>query len=375
MAKSKHHRKAENKRSVVKQMSLPGAEPGFFDLGDREECPLVRVYSFNQQEHNEHTFHTTESLFKHLDSHPQLIHWVDVSGYGNKNFFDRMSARFGLHELEVEDVVSQHQRPKIEENAGHLFSISRMKYTNQQGVFIDEQISIFVFEKLAISFQDYEEDCLQPVRERLKKPNSKLRDGDAFFLAYSLQDAIIDNYFPVIDNLADKLTELEDEVLNNPSKYLLNDLQDIKRLLIDLRKTIWPEKDKINELIRARYLLVKPEHEIYLRDTYDHCVQIMDLIETNKEIAHSIMDVYLNSINNKLSEVMKVLTVISSVFIPLTFIAGLYGMNFAAADKNGKTLPWNMPELYEPWGYITVLLVMLGIAIAQIIYFKRKKWL
>lgn len=375
MSKKKHRSRTVTKRPVIQQRTMPGAEPGFFDLGEREECPLVRVFSYNQTEYHENLFNSTETLFKYLDAETSLVHWVDVSGYGNKNFFSRMANRFGLHDLQIEDVVSQQQRPKVEEFDTHLFILSRMKYTNAERVFIDEQISLFVFENLVLSFQDYEEDCLQPVRDRLKKVNSRIRQNDAFFLAYSIQDAIIDNYFPLLDILSDALTELENEILANPGKEVLTEMQNIKRLLIDLRKSIWPEKDKMNELLRSHYRLVKPEYEIYLRDTYDHCVQIMDLIETNKEIAHSIMDVYLNSVNNKLSEVMKVLTVISSVFIPLTFIAGVYGMNFSAADKTGKELPFNMPELYHPWGYAAIMVLMLFIAIAQLLYFKRKKWL
>ncbi len=353
---------------------LPGAEPGVFSLSG-EECPLVGVFSYNTQTCEERKFGSTESLFKYLDENKHLQHWVDVAGYGNKNFFDNMGGYFNLHALQLEDVVAQYQRPKVEEFENHLFIISRMKYTNKDGVFIDEQISTFVFENAVLTFQDYEEDCLQPVRDRLRKENTRIRTGNPFFLAYSIQDAIIDNYFPVIDGMSAQLEALEDDVIKEPRKEAVYEIQGIKRQLIDLRKTIWPEKDKMNELIRTRYKFVLPEHEIYLRDTYDHCVQIMDLIETNKEISHSIMDMYLNTVNNKLSEVMKVLTVISSVFIPLTFIAGLYGMNFAAIDKQGNPLPYSMPELRHPWGYVAVLILMLIIGIAQIIFFKRKKWL
>ena len=373
MAKAKHQKQKRRIRTSKTAM-LPGAEPGVFSISG-EECPLLTVYSYNPQTYTEHKFGCTEHLFKYLDENKQLRHWIDISGYGNKSFFDNMGTYFGLHALQLEDVVAQYQRPKVEDFENHVFIISRMKYTNKEGVFIDEQISLFVFENCVLSFQDYEEDCLQPVRDRIKKENTRIRNGNSFFLAYSIQDAIIDNYFPLIDIMAERLEQLEDEVIKEPQKELVYELQSIKRQLIDLRKTIWPEKDKLNELLRTNYNFVLPEHEIYLRDTYDHCVQVMDLIETNKEIAHSIMDMYLNTVNNKLSEVMKVLTVISSVFIPLTFIAGLYGMNFASADKQGNPLPWSMPELYHPWGYIAVLVLMLIVAIAQIIFFKRKKWL
>jgi len=373
MAKQKLH-KRRPRRFRTENNRIPGAEPGFLTFSD-EVCPCVTLYSFNATEYKEHQYTSTAELCKFLEANTHLNHWIDTVGYGNKEFFDNLARFFGIHALELEDVVSLHQRPKVEEFENHLFIISRMKYINQQGVFVDEQISLFVFDKVVISFQDYEEDCLGPVRERLKKGNSKIRTENAFFLAYSIQDAIIDNYFPVIDELSNKLERLEEEVLINPRRMVLGEMQEIKRTLIDLRKSIWPEKDKMMEILRSNYKLVIKEHEIYLRDTYDHAVQIMDLIETNKEIAHSIMDIYLSSVNNKLSEVMKVLTVVSSVFIPLTFIVGIYGMNFSAEDKAGNPLPLNMPELYHPYGYAGVMLFMFTVAVAQIIYFKRKKWL
>lgn len=377
MHMAKFRRKKQKRRvreNKVQLKMLPGAEPGLYSI-DGEECPLVTVYSYSPETHEEKIFSKTEALFNYLKENKHLKHWINIVGVGNKNFYDNVAKFFGIHPLEMEDVVSLHQRPKVEEFDTHVFIVSRMKYNNKEGVFIDEQISFFVFDNVVLSFQDFEEDCLQPVRDRLKKPGTRIRNGTSFFLAYSIQDAIIDNYFPMIDGFASDLENLEEEVIKNPEKELVFQLQDIKRQLIDMRKTIWPEKDKMNELIRAKYKMVLPEHEIYLHDTYDHCVQIMDLIESNKEIAHSIMDLYMNTVNNKLSEVMKVLTVISSIFIPLTFIAGLYGMNFSATDRQGNPLPQNMPELYQPNAYIIVLGVMVLVAIIQIIYFKTKKWL
>lgn len=373
MAKLRRRKQKQRVRKDQLKM-LPGAEPGFYTITG-EECPLIHVHSYSPEAHQETTFSNTDHLFKYLSENKHLKHWIDIAGIGNKNFYDNMGKHFGLHALQMEDVVSKYQRPKVEEHDTHMFIISRMKYTNKEGEFIDEQISSFIFAETVLTFQDYEEDCLQPVRDRLKKKNTRVRNKTSFFLAYSIQDAIIDNYFPVLDELAGRLEELEEEVITNPQKEIVFELQSIKRQLIDLRKTIWPEKDKMNELIRAKYEVVLPEYEIYVRDTYDHAVQIMDLIESNKEITHSIMDLYLNTVNNKLSEVMKVLTVISSVFIPLTFIAGVYGMNFASTDKNGNTLPWSMPELYQPYSYLIVIGIMLIIAVAQIIFFKRKKWL
>lgn len=352
----------------------PGAEPGFYtSVG--EDCPPLHVYSYSPEEFLEETFSNAESLFKYLASNTNLKHWVNVERLGNKSFYDKVGKHFGLHALLMEDVVSKYQRPKVEEYENFMFIVSRMKYTNNDGEFIDEQISTFVFDNMVLTFQDYEEDCLQPVRDRLKKAGTRVRNKSTFFLAYSIQDAIIDNYFPVIDAMATRLEELEEEVIKNPNKEIVYELQNIKKQLIDLRKTIWPEKDKMNELIRSKYKMVLPEFEIYVRDTYDHCVHVMDLIESNKEITHSIMDMYLNTVNNRLSEVMKVLTVISSVFIPLTFIAGVYGMNFAGTDKKGNPLPLSMPELYQPYSYLIVIGVMFLIAVIQIIYFRRKKWL
>ncbi|HNQ61213.1 MAG TPA: magnesium/cobalt transporter CorA, partial [Bacteroidia bacterium] len=227
-----------------------------------------------------------------------------------------------------------------------------------------------------LTFQEHYEDVLEPVRVRLRQGKGLIRSSGAGYLAYALVDTVIDNYFPILERIGDQLDGLEEELLENPTRESLNQVLEIKRELISIRRAIWSERDKLNEILRSSLDFFTDQSKIYIRDTYDHTIQILDIVDSYKEVTASMMDVYHSSVSNKLNQVMKVLTIISTIFIPLTFIVGVYGMNFARVNPDdGNAMPLSMPELYSPYGYIFVWVIMVVIVILQVVFFFRKGWL
>ncbi len=346
-------------------------------VGDSTALPPSRSYIYNSESYDEGTIETVDQIANLVKNHPtNKVLWIDIEGKCSKHLADELGKIFNLHELEMEDMINLYQRPKVEEYNNHLFMISRMLYYNKTTQNLtNEQVSYFVYENVLLTIQEEDEDAFEPVREKLRKSKTNIRSGNAMQLAYFLMDAIVDNYYPMLEEIGDRLDSLESQLLKSPDKSLLPQIQDIKREVFFLRKAIWAERDKINELIRFDHHYFDDKLKLYLRDTYDHCIQIIDIIESHKEISYSLADVYLSSQNIKMSEVMKVLTVISSIFIPLTFIAGVYGMNFSHIDEEGKIAPYNMPELYQDNGYMFVMVGMFIIAMAEVIYFRYKRWI
>ncbi|MEN9219150.1 MAG: magnesium/cobalt transporter CorA, partial [Gloeomargarita sp. DG_2_bins_126] len=279
---------------------------------------------------------------------------------------------FCLHPLTLEDVVNVPQRPKVEQYADHIVLITRMVMPKAADAgFETEQVSFILGAAgyLLTVQEEAEQDTFASVRERIRTGKGMIRNYGADYLAYALLDTIVDGFFPVLEMYGERLEELEDEVVVNPTRATLAKIHQLKRDLLSLRRLIWPLRDAVNVLIRDAEDFFGAEVRVYLRDCYDHTVQVMDIVETYREVASGLMDVYLSAIGNKMNEIMKFLTVISTIFIPLTFIAGVYGMNFDP-DKS----PWNMPELDWYWGYPFALGLMLVIAIALIIFFKRRGW-
>lgn len=355
---------------------VQGAYPGYYVV-ESSKIPEIRVFSYNTDICQEHKFSSLAELFGYLDSQPADIkHWIDTEGIGDTEFFDSLRTYFKLHNLAIEDAVSGDQRPKVETYDEHIFIISRMLYhLPPNNRLINEQVAFFILPNILITIQDEYEDCLEPVRERLRKGKGLMRASSVFYLAYALIDAIVDNYFPMAENIAQRLNELEDKIIANIDDVSVHDILQIKREILQIRKAALAEKDKISELMRCEHPLKDPKVEIYLRDTYDHCLQILEILEDEKEIAYSLAEAYNATLSHKTNEVMKVLTIVSAIFIPLTFIVGVYGMNFAPEGPNKEALPLNMPELYHPYGYIGVWIVMIGIAVGAVVFFKKKKWL
>jgi magnesium transporter len=354
----------------------PGSAPGIISVSADAIKPTVKITSYNDAVILSFSAGTVAEIKGRLDEHPELSHWIEIKGFGDKQFYEDLASTFNIHRLEMEDVLSSYQRPKIEEAEGHLFIVSRPIGYNNDDEVTDDQLSMFVFQNLVISIQEKSADYFNLVHERLNQNRGILRKSGASYLAYALMDAVVDNYFPFLEKLGNFLDDLEDNLLQAPDHYSLQNIQASKRRLILFRKIAWAEREKLNEILRTPSKLFSEVSHRYLRDTYDHTIQVMDIIDSYREITASLMDIYLSSVSNRLNQVMKFLTIISTIFIPLTFIVGLYGMNFVNHDEGtGEKFPLNMPELHSPYGYPVVVIIMLVIVLLQIYYFYRKGWL
>lgn len=297
--------------------------------------------------------------------YPKL--WLNVDGLGDTNFLTGLGEIFQLHPLALEDTVNQHQLAKCEDYGDSIFFVSRM--LNAEPQLESEQLAMFFGKTFVITIQEIPGDCFQPIRDRLLKNSGRLVTGSTDFLAYSLLDSIVDSYFPIVDQLADRLDEIEDVIGQRPSQSLLRQLHAIRNDLLIIRRAIRPLRDAVNQLIRESTDLIDHETRLYLRDCFDHCQQLMDLVETYRDLCSDMRDYHLSMISFRMNEIMKVLTIIATIFIPLSFVASVYGMNFDTEH------PWNMPELGWPYGYFFALGLMLAVAIGFILFFWRKGWI
>ncbi len=347
----------------------PGSIPGTLNIEDDAEIPNIVLIDYNSDRANHISNLTPEACAAYMNT--DSVSWVDVKGLGSENILKRLGKVFSLHPLVLEDIVNVPQRPKVEDYPQQLLIITQMVVPKPSGEgFWLEQVSLVVGKNYILTVQEYpERDCLRPVRRRIKFNKGSIREMGVDYLAYALWDAIIDGFFPVLEIYGEKIEALEDEVIFNPSNQSLAKVYQVKRELLALRRAIWPQRNALNTLIRDASSVINPEILVFLRDCYDHTVQIIDIIETYRELASSLTDIYLSAISNKMNEVMKLLTVISSIFIPLTFIAGIYGMNF-----NPGASPFNMPELQWYWGYPFCWALMLATAGSLIFYFWRRGW-
>ncbi|HEY9632175.1 MAG TPA: magnesium/cobalt transporter CorA [Coleofasciculaceae cyanobacterium] len=346
-----------------------GSIPGTLYIEENAAPTTIVLIDYNESNASRTPLATPEAAAPYLDT--ESISWVDVLGLGSEDVLQRLGKVFKLHPLVLEDIVNVPQRPKIEDYEDHLVIISQMVLLKERrDGFWAEQVSFILGKHYLLTVQEEPtRDCFQPVRDRIRTSKGSIRKQKADYLAYTLLDAIIDGFFPVLEAYGEQIEDLEDEVVINPTRRTLEKIYQLRRELLALRRSIWPQRDAINSLIRDESNLISPEVRIYLRDCYDHAVQVMDMVETYRELASGLMDVYLSSVGNKMNEIMKLLTVISSIFIPLTFIAGLYGMNF-----NTEKSPLNMPELNWYWGYPVCLAVMAATAGGLVYFFWRRGW-
>lgn len=294
--------------------------------------------------------------------------WIDVVEFGNAALISALGESFGLHRLALEDAINTHQRPKVEEYDDHLFIVALM--LRDESSIDTEQVAFFLGDGFLISFQERAGDCYGSVRQRILHAKGRITGAGADYLCYALLDAIIDGYFPVLERYGEALEELEDRVIAAPDSSDIGDLHVLKRDLLMLRRAIWPHREMINNLIRGDDRRIQAETRLFLRDCYDHTIQLMDIVETYREIASGLVDLYVSSVSVRLNEVMKVLTVVATFFMPLSFIASLYGMNF---DRSVSK--WNMPELGWYFGYPFALTLMLASAGGLLWYLWRKGWL
>ncbi|PWJ20265.1 magnesium/cobalt transporter CorA [Jannaschia seohaensis] len=294
--------------------------------------------------------------------------WLDVAQSVDTRLLTAIGEEFGLHELALEDAVEADQRPKVEEYDDHLFIVASALEGN--GPLRARQIAFFIGEGFLVTVREETVDSFESVRKRLRRPKSRIRHSGSDYLCYALLDAIVDGYFPVLEQIGETLDALEDRVLATPDNRDISDIHDLKRGLLQIRRAIWPHRELFNTLIRDEHPLIAPETTPFLRDCYDHTVQIIDIVETYREIASELVDVHISSVSVKINEVMKVLTIVATIFIPLSFIASVYGMNF---DRDSS--PWNMPELGWSLGYPFALLLMCATAAGLIWYIWKKGWL
>jgi magnesium transporter len=348
---------------------VPGSMPGTLSIDSNAHPPTIFLIDYNCDTATRVHLNTPEECTPYLDT--RSVSWVDLQGLGDEGVLRRMGGVFGLHPLVLEDVVNVPQRPKVEEYDEQLLLIARMIMPKKSGKgFISEQVSFILGRHYLLTVQEEPaNDSFDPVRDRIRSNKGLIRKEGADYLMYALLDAIIDGFFPVLEDYGEAIEDLEDEVVSNPTRQTLEKIHKLKRELLMMRRAIWPQRDAINSLIRDGSDLISSEVRVYLRDCYDHAVQVLDMVETYRELASSLMDVYLSSVSNRMNEVMKLLTVISTIFIPLTFVAGVYGMNF-----NPEKSPLNMPELNWYYGYPFCWAVMGAIAASLIYYFYRKGW-
>jgi magnesium transporter len=349
---------------------VPGSVPGTLRIEPDAPAPVIVLIDYNEEKAVRLQIDQPEDCAPYLDT--ESVSWVDVKGLGSEDVLQRLGHVFNLHPLVLEDVVNVPQRPKVEEYDDQILIVARMMVLKESGRgFYSEQVSFILGKHYLLTVQEEpEHDCFGMVRDRLRMNKGTIRKRGADYLAYTLLDAIVDGFFPILEVYGESIEDLEDEVVESPTRQTLEKIHKLKRELLTLRRSVWPLRDAINLLIRdTNTELVGDDVRIYLRDCYDHTVQVLDMVETYRELASSLMDVYLSSVSNRMNEIMKVLTVISTIFIPLTFVAGVYGMNF-----NPERSPLNMPELNWYWGYPACWAVMLGIALALVYYFKRKGW-
>ncbi|MBE9009649.1 magnesium/cobalt transporter CorA [Pseudanabaenaceae cyanobacterium LEGE 13415] len=356
--------------SIDYHYDTPGTIPGTLTIPKDAKPPVIVLIDYKDGKAVRHQIEEPEQCAPYLDT--ESVSWVDVEGLGNEDILLRLGRVFGLHPLVLEDVVNVPQRPKVEEYGDQLLILARMVVLKESGKgFYSEQVSFILGKHYLLTVQEEpDHDCFDVVRDRIRTAKGTICKRGADYLAYALLDAIIDGFFPILEVYGETIEELEDEVVASPTRQTLEKIHAIKRELLALRRSIWPLRDAINSLVRdSSSDLISDDVRIYLRDCYDHTVQVLDMVETYRELAASLMDVYLSSVSNRMNEIMKVLTVISTIFIPLTFVAGIYGMNF-----NPDKSPFNMPELNWYWGYVMCWGVMIAIALSLVFFFKRKGW-
>ena len=360
----KHSNHKRNKRRH--RPHVAGLPPGTVVVDPDAPKPVIRVMAYNAERYTEATVSDPAELAPYLKDWETT--WVNVDGLGDAQVIQHLGALFKLHGLALEDVVNLNQRPKVDTFGDVLFIVARMIRAGP--VFETEQVSLFLGAHFVLTFQEAPGDCLEAIRQRIRKKLGRVRESKADYLAYAILDAVVDEYFPVLEEFGERLEHIEEDILADPLPELMPRMRVIKRELMALRRAIWPQRETVNALIRDPLPHVSADTRVYLRDCYDHTIRIIDLIENYRELSSDLMDVYLSSIGQRTNDVMKTLTVVASIFIPLTFIAGIYGMNFDIESS-----PWNMPELYWRWGYPAVLAGMALLGAGMLYAFRRRGWL
>lgn len=352
-------------RNAHRRSRKSGLPPGsLIHIGERKtERTKITIMDYDERSFQEKEARTVEECFPFKET--ATVTWINIDGVHDSEVIAKIGGHFGLHPLILEDIMTTAQRPKMEDMGEYIFIVLRMlSFEGKKKAVLSEQVSIVLGSNFVLSFQESVGDVFDQVRERIRTGKGRLRKMGTDFLAYALVDSVVDNYFVVLEKLGENVEFIEEELVRDPGRRTLQEIHVLKREMIYLRKSVWPLREVISRLERAESALIKESTGIFLRDVYDHTIQVVDTVETYRDMLSGMLDMYLSSVSNRMNEVMKVLTIIATIFIPLTFIAGIYGMNFRY-----------MPELEWRPGYFAILGLMLAIAILMAIFFRKKKWL
>lgn len=349
------------KRRSVKAGLPPGTVVHIADVAS--ETTSITVTYYDEQDVREETISPARECPPVTTD--LAVTWVHVAGLGQVEALERIGECFDLHPLVVEDIANTDQRPKTEDFGSYLYVVAKMTtHDEETHELLAEQVSVVLGPNFVLSFQESQGDLFGAVRERIRSGKGRIRTMGPDYLAYAILDAVVDSYFAAIERLGDRVEAVEEDLTDDPTPPTLHEIHRLKREMIYLTKAIWPLRDAISALQREETKLISPETGVFLRDCYDHTVHVIDTVTAFRDMLSGMLDLYLSTVSNKMNAIMKVLTIIATLFIPLTFIAGVYGMNFEC-----------MPELKWHWGYPAVLLVMAGLSIVMLVYFRRKDWI
>lgn len=352
-------------QNVSEKSGLPPGTIAYYGKAVTEQVSITLI-QYNETEFYEHTFDSFDDCHNH--SRDGFVKWINVDGIHNVDVLEHIGKQYNIHPLTLEDIANTAQRAKVEDFDNYIACIMKMVYPDTKGEedLVSEQLTILLLDNnTVLSFQEADGgDAFDIIRNRIRQGKGRIRRVQADYLTYALMDAVVDSYFTVLEKIGDALEVLEEDLLRDPHPNTIHQLHSFKRQLIFLRKAVWPMREMVNNIERSETKLFSEATSIYLRDVHDHAIRVIDTVETYRDLQAGMMDIYLSSVSNRMNQVMKTLTIITTIFVPLTFIAGVYGMNFD-----------NMPELHEDYGYFVVWGVMLVIVIALLIYFRKKRWL
>ena len=349
-------------RSKLKKTGLP---PGtLVYTGERKmETVRITVIDYDENSFQEKQVTNIEDCFEFKTT--PTVTWINIDGLHDVDIIEKIGKRYDFHPLVLEDILHTGQRPKFEDYEKYIYIVLMMlSFYDDSQIVQSEQVSIVLGKNFVISFQENIGDVFEQIRDRIRNAKGKIRKMGADYLMYTLLDAIVDNYFVILEKLGEKIEFLEEELVNNPMKQTLQQIHNLKREMVHLRRSVWPLRELLSGIERSESDLILESTDAYIRDVYDHTIQVIDTVESFRDMVSGMLDIYLSSVSNRMNEVMKVLTIIATIFIPLTFIAGIYGMNFVY-----------MPELKWKFGYFGVWMIMIIITGGMLYYFKKKKWL
>jgi len=353
-------------RKRRKRIHSPGTQPGTLVAhSEAGDAPVrITLFLYDASRCEERTVSLSE--LSSISPPEGGVLWLDICGLSDPCVVQAIGDRFRIHALALEDVLNVPQRPKVEWYGDHLLVVlSEIRYPD-----LPEQMAFLLADRVVVSFRERPGNGFVPVKERLRQGKGRIRSEGADYLLYSLCDSVLDAFFPTLERLGDEVEEMEERVLVFPVPETFLAIRRLKRELMAVRHAVWPARDALNLLLIEEHALIRPGTKVFFRDCYDHTIQLMDMVETFREMASGLVDEYMSAVSNRMNEIMKVLTIMATIFIPLTFIAGLYGMNF---DRS--TSPYNMPELGWTYGYPALLLLMAAVAGGMLYYFRRKRWI